>query len=182
MEIPDQSLVKGLSTEDGRLTAYGPGLAEVVSLDAWRVGIREQQVAFDLARDLARRWIQERGDSIPPHTLFPSLLVYARRFLDEKVECKGKRGKVDVAANPYYGRAIESLYGAMTALVEEGRSAELPIIAKGAAGIRSTAYVDFYTGRELWPGSTGATSMRWWRIPNAGNKAPLSCWTLTRTF
>jgi type III restriction enzyme len=152
LEVPDESLVKGLSSEDGRLSAYGPGVAEIVNMEQWRSNVRTQQVAFALANDLTRRWIVENGDAIPSHTLFPLFLAETRRFLaSDKVNCKGNRQVVDIAANPYYSRAIEALYSATNATNAEGESTELPVIAKGSAGIWSTAHVDFYTGRDLWP-------------------------------
>jgi len=152
LEVPDESLVKGLSSEDGRLSAYGPGAAEIVNMEQWRSNIRPQQVAFALANDLTRRWIREKGDAIPLHTLFPLFLTKTKRFLDSnRINCKGNRQVVDIAANPYYSRSLEALYSAITTTNAKGESTELPTIAKGSAGVRSTAHVDFYTGRDLWP-------------------------------
>ena len=152
LEVPDESLVRGLSSKDGRLNAFGPGASEVINMDQWRSNLRPQQVAFTLANDLTRRWISENGDAIPLHTLFPLLLTKTRRFIgSQKVVCKGNRQVVDIAADPYYSRALEALYSAITATNDEGESTELPVITKESAGIRSTAQVDFYTGRDLWP-------------------------------
>lgn len=44
MEVPDVTLMKGLTTVDGALAAYGPGAAAVVNLDQWRKTVRVQQV------------------------------------------------------------------------------------------------------------------------------------------
>jgi type III restriction enzyme len=69
-EIPDSALMRGLATQEGPLNAYGPGAAELVSLEAWRNGVRVQQVAFALARELTVKWVQDRGGpGIPTHTL-----------------------------------------------------------------------------------------------------------------
>ena len=152
LDVPDKSLVKGLSSKDGRLNVYGPGAAEVVSMDQWRLNIRPQQVAFALANDLTQRWASENGDTIPLHTLFPKLLAKTKQFIEsEKVVCKGNRQIVDIAANPYYSQALEVLYSAIIATNAEGEYTELPVITKQAAGMRSTAQVDFYTARDLWP-------------------------------
>lgn len=151
LETPDETLVKGLATQDGRLAAYGPGVAELIDLAAWRGRVRTQQVAFDLAATLTRKWIEERGEAIPKHRLFPQLLEIARKYLNEKLDCKGNRQPCDVALNPYYQRAVDALFDAMTPIDQSGERTELPVIPSGRAGIRSTAYVDFHTGRDLWP-------------------------------
>ena len=71
MEVPDITLMMGLTTNDGSLAAYGPGAAEVVNLDAWRRRVRVQQVAFTLAKVVTQQWLQEQVDTIPTHRLFP---------------------------------------------------------------------------------------------------------------
>lgn len=151
MEVPDVTLMKGLTTVDGALAAYGPGEASVVTLDQWRKRIRLQQVAFTLAKVVAQQWQQERGDTIPTHRLFPQLLTYAQRFLLSKVECRGNSAPQDVALNPYFLRAVGTLTEALESVDESGRTQERPVIAPGPAGERSTRFVEFYTGRQPWP-------------------------------
>ena len=146
-DLPDAALVQGLATHDGALAAYGPGAPELVSLAAWRSRVRVQQVAFHLARELTKTWLQERGGNIPIHVLFPMLLEAVTRFLAEKVECKGTRVIQDVAINPYFGRAKGALLEALQAVDESGASRERPIVA----GIRSTKWVDFHTGKDIAP-------------------------------
>jgi type III restriction enzyme len=146
--IPDAALVRGLATQDGALAAYGPGAPVLVSLEAWRSGVRVQQVAFAIARELTVAWLRDRGGGgIPTHTLFPRLLAHVARFLAEKVECRGNRAIQDVAINPYFGQALGSLLDAITTVDESGASWEKPIVA----GVRSTKWVDFHTGKDIAP-------------------------------
>lgn len=151
MQVPDTTLVMGLTTNDGALAAYGPGAAEVVNLDAWRRRVRVQQVAFTLAKVVAQQWQQEQGDTIPMHRLFPQLLAYAQRFLTSKLNCIGNRAPQDVALNPYFQQAVGILFDALQAVDEGGRNQERPVITPGPAGERSTHFVEFFTGRQPWP-------------------------------
>lgn len=147
-EVPDQTLVRGLSTAHGELTRYGPGDTVNMTMDDWRSTVRLQQVAFDVAKGLTRQWHELYGGSIPTHRLFPQMLNTAMKFLDTRVECINGGAKQDVKINPYFDRAIRMLTDVMSAVSKEGEDAEVAIIASGAAGIRSTQSVDFYTGKE----------------------------------
>jgi type III restriction enzyme len=123
----------------------------VVNLDQWRARVRVQQVAFSLAKVLAQQWKQERGDAIPMHRLFPQLLAYAQQYLQTKLDCRGNRAPQDVALNPYFQQAVGILFDAMRAVDESGKTLERPVIAPGVAGMRSSKYIDFHTGRHPWP-------------------------------
>lgn len=148
-EVPDDVLLRGLATHDGRLIAYGPGASVRVNLEAWRKGVRMQQVAFELAKVLARRWREDRGDGIPMHRLFPQMLEIATQFIDEHVDPVKTRTKQDLAINPYFGKAVAMLLNAMETSDAGGESREKPVLAPGAAAIRSTRTVDFHTGKPL---------------------------------
>lgn len=151
MKVPDITLVKGLTTADGALAAYGPGAAEVVSLDQWRAVVRVQQVAFTMAKVLAQQWKQEQGDIIPMHRLFPQMLGYAQQFLADRVEPLGNRAPQDVALNPYFQDAVSILFDAIQPVDDSGKNRERPVVAPGPAGERSTRHVEFHTGRTPWP-------------------------------
>jgi type III restriction enzyme len=148
-EVPDDVLLRGLATHDGRLIAYGPGETVRVNLETWRQGIRIQQVAFELAKVLARKWQEDRGDAIPMHRLFPQMLRASSRFIDECVEPLGTRTRQDLAINPYFSKAVAMLTNAMETVDDGGESRERPVLAPGIAGTRSTRMVDFHTGKEL---------------------------------
>ncbi len=147
--IPDETLLRALVAADGHSVGYAPGDATRLNLDEWRKGVRVQQVAFNLAKVLTLKWKDERGDSIPTHRLFPQMLDAATRFIDTRVECAGTRQKQDMAVNPYFGEAVAMLVNAMEVVDEGGASQERPVIAHGASGIRSTAMVDFHTGKAI---------------------------------
>ncbi len=151
MAVPDIALVKGLATTDGTLAAYGPGAAAVMNLDQWRTRVRVQQVAFTIAKVLVQQWRQERGDAIPTHRLFPQMLGYAQQYLSTKLDCRGNRAPQDVALNPYFQQAVGIVFDALQAVDESGRTLERPIVTPGAAGVRSSRHVEFYTGRQPWP-------------------------------
>jgi type III restriction enzyme len=150
-EIPNEVKLRGLSTQDGRLIAFGPGETTTVNLDKWRATVRVQQVAFELAKVLTDKWRTERGDAIPVHRLFPLMLQIADRFIVERVAPIGTAEKKDLAINPYFDRALSMLINAMETVDAAGESAETAVIASGAAGLRSTRFVNFHTGKPLQP-------------------------------
>jgi type III restriction enzyme len=149
--VPDDVLLRNLTTHDGTLIGYGPGAPVRVNLESWRQGVRVQQVAFDLAKVLTSKWREDRGDGIPTHRLFPQMMEAAIRFIDTRVVCMGSRQKKDLTINPYFGKAVAMLMNAMEVVDEGGESRERAVIAAGAAGLRSTATVDFRTGKTPQP-------------------------------
>jgi hypothetical protein len=68
-DVPDDVLLRDLANSDGRLVAFGPGALVRVSLEAWRWGVRVQQVAFELAKVPVCKWQEDGGDAIPVHRL-----------------------------------------------------------------------------------------------------------------
>jgi type III restriction enzyme len=90
------------------------------------------------------------GSALRTFPASSEVLSFVLRFLAEKLECKGTHEPSDVAISPYYQRAVDALYDAMTPVDLCGRT-ELPVVPKGPAGARSTAQVDFWSGRDLWP-------------------------------
>jgi type III restriction enzyme len=148
-EVPDNVLLRGLTALEGRLIAYGPGAPVRVSLETWRREVRVQQVAFELAKVLVRKWQEDRGNAIPVHRLFPQMLDAANRFIEGHVTPIKSRAKQDLAINPYFGKAIAMMVNAMEAIDIGGASQEKAVFAPGASGVRSTRMVDFHTGKQL---------------------------------
>jgi type III restriction enzyme len=142
-DVPDDVLLRNLTTHDGTLIGFGPGAPVRVNLATWRQGIRLQQVAFDLAKVLTKKWREDRGEGIPTHRLFPQMVEAATC-----VVCIGSRQKNDLTINPYFGKAVAMLMHAMEVVDEGGESRERAVLASGAAGVRSTSTVDFYTGKQ----------------------------------
>lgn len=151
MQVPDATLLQGLSSIDSALLPYGPGRGSMVTLDEWRRKTRVQHVAFSLARAVTAQWVKDNGVRIPVHRLFTLFLNYAERYLREKLKIAGNGCAQDVAINPYFERAVSALADNVKPLDETGARNELPVIASGRAGTRSTAQVDFRTGRMLNP-------------------------------
>jgi type III restriction enzyme len=148
-DVPDDVLLRGLTSPDGRLIAYGPGAPVRVNLEEWRRGVRVQKVAFELAKVLASKWQEDWGAAIPMHRLFPQLLKAVSRFIDEHVTPVGSRTRQDLAINPYFGKAIAMMVNAMEPVDGGGASQEKAVLAPGAAAVRSTRVVNFHTGKEL---------------------------------
>jgi len=148
-EVPNEVQLRGLAAQDGHLIAFGPGAPAYVSLAEWRQSVRVQQVSFELAKVLSHKWRDDRGDAIPAHRLFPQMLDIAGRFIEECVSSIAPCEKQDLAINPYFGKAVAMIVNAWGAADGGGASQEKPVLAPGAAAMRSTRYVNFHTGKAL---------------------------------
>lgn len=156
-EIPDQVEMNSMTAPEGSLAVYGPGQKPILTLTTWRKQFRDQQVAFNLAREVCQRWHQDQGSgedhesAMPVQVLFPKVAFAAKRFLREKVKCLGTAKPCDVLlVGKYQQQAVDILFEAIRkgGIVE---SRELPRIPKGAAGRGSTLYVDYHTTKEVYP-------------------------------
>jgi type III restriction enzyme len=147
--IPAEVQMKaGLLNNQGRPSLMGPGKLETVDLNPYRQGRREQELAFELARDLTRAYLGVKGCNVPPHALFPQLAQITLRYLKEKVQPFPPMVRVDAFLSPYYGWIIEALRDAIRGDAEGGEAPEKPQYEKSReAG--STADVDFYTHRDV---------------------------------
>ena len=149
LQVPDSVLVMPLVSQNGNLAPYGPGGSTLLDMQDWRKRNRVQQVAFCLAAAVTAQWVTERGDVIPTHRLFPQILGYAREFLATRLVCKGDRAPQDVGLNPYFQTSVGALLDALVAVDRQEGKTELPRIPTGRAGVRSTAQVDFHTGKDI---------------------------------
>lgn len=158
-EIPDQVELNSLTAFDGTLAKFGPGEKPIITLADWRKQFRLQQVAFSLAREVCKRWEADQGtvegggedNAITPQILFSKVAYAAKRFLLEKVKCEGTSEPCDVLlVGKYQQAAVNSLYEAIRKGGVHG-NLELPRIAKGAAGLGSTEYVDYHTTKDVYP-------------------------------
>jgi type III restriction enzyme len=160
LEIPDQVQLTSLTSPDGSLSAYGPGEKPLINLVEWRRQFRVQQVAFRLAWEVVRRWQGQQsapdgGDdhALPAQTLFPHVASAARRFLADpaKLICKGSSEPVDIlVVSKYAQTAVDHLFDALRRGTRT-EQAELPRIPNGSAGRGSTRFVDFHTGKPIYP-------------------------------
>src|SRR6202043_217491 len=112
--------LRALVAASGSLVGYAPGNPARLNLDEWRKGLRLQQVAFDLAKVLAIKWMEERGDNIPIDRLFPQMLETASRFIDTRVECVGTRAEAGHCHRPLF-RAGDSHVGQRDGSSRQGR-------------------------------------------------------------
>lgn len=150
-KIPPEVQMKGmLPTNQGRPSLHGPGALEDVTMNPYRSSHRLQQVAFEMARDLARQYLAQPECSVPAHALFPQLVAIVERYLRERVVPVSPAERIDVAVSPYYGWVIERLLEAVRPDAAAGEAPELPAIeANRPSG--TTGEVDFWTSREVRP-------------------------------
>ncbi|NNU63048.1 BPTD_3080 family restriction endonuclease [Ochrobactrum soli] len=148
--IPQVVELTPLTTPDGTLAAYGPGEKPVLSLKDWRALFRDQQVAFRLAREICKRWLDDNGAAaVPVQVLFPRVAFAAKRFLAEKLETKGDSQPCDVLL---VGQYMQASTDALLDAIKKGAStsdAEVAVVPQGASGRGSTLYVDFHTTKPI---------------------------------
>jgi type III restriction enzyme len=145
--IPSEVQVKALSmTNQGRPTLLGPGKLENVQLD--REKLRLQEIAFDLARDLTKLYVQQRPSEALPHVLFPQLLAIVRQYFETKLRAHPPSDVRDVGFSPYFGYVAEHLVQAIHPDPAAGESREIPIY-EATRGPGSTAEVGFWTSKPV---------------------------------
>lgn len=149
--IPDTVRMKGLSSPvSGRLSLWGPGRASDADLAAWRATKRLPELEFQLAEEVTRRFSLGPATRVPVHVLFPQALDVVRQFLHKRVELRGRADPRDVFLDPYYTWAVATLVDAVVPEPSSGRDPELPLYERHRR-FGSTADVDFYTTRPVWP-------------------------------
>ncbi len=147
--IPPEVEVKALSvSNEGRLSLFGPGRIDDVTLSEFRDQRRIQELTFDLARGLARHYIAQGHCEIPPHALFPQLTRIIGQYIDRKVKAQWPSHKKDLFLAPYYGWLVERLVEAIRPDTAQGETPEVPIY-ESSRGPGSTAEVDFWTSRDV---------------------------------
>ncbi len=144
---PEIDMKAGIRNNQGRFSLSGPGKLESVTLNPYRKELREQQVAFEMAKDLTRDFATRDSCTVPVHALFPQLLAIVTRYMKEKVKPLGQAARIDVALSPYYGWVIEKLLEAIHPDASQGEAPEIPRY-EANRGPGSTAEVDFWTSRE----------------------------------
>jgi type III restriction enzyme len=148
-QIPPEVEVKdALPADRGRPSLHGPGASALLTLEPYRQGRRVQELAFRMAAQLTRGYVQQPGCEVPAHVLFPQLTRIIQRYIEEKVIAEPPAERIDVVLSPYYGWANERLISAIHPDIESGEIPELPIFEKNR-GEGSTGEVDFWTSREV---------------------------------
>src|SRR5690606_26107942 len=148
MRIPPEVEMKAtVPSNQGRHRLTGPGKLENVTLNPYREGRRLQELAFDMAGSLTKRYV-EQPTCEAPHVLFPQLAKIVQRYLDEKLKPAKPAEKVDAFLSPYYGWIIERLAEAIQPDKSLGEAPEVPIYESNR-GPGTTADVDFSTSRDV---------------------------------
>ncbi len=137
-----------LVANDGKPTIYGPGKVVDLNLNPYRKDRRVQELAFELAGDLAREYAAAESAAAPRHVLFPQMLAIVDRFLREKLDVHAPAEVIDVFVSPYYGHVLETLGEAVRPDTEQGEAPELPSYETNRGPI-TTAEVEFWTSRDV---------------------------------
>jgi type III restriction enzyme len=145
---PEIEMKAALPTNHGRPSLSGPGRIESVTLNPYRQGRRQQQLVFELARELTRSYSGRSEGAAPNHVLFPQLVRVVERYLRECVEPVAPAERLDVFLSPYYGWVVERLTDAIRPDDSGGDAAELPRY-EANRGPGTTAEVEFWTGRPV---------------------------------
>jgi type III restriction enzyme len=149
LKIPPEVEVKAaLPNNSGRHSLSGPGRIESIDLNPYRKERRVQELAFGLARDLTRDYLEQPGDHPPAHVLFPQIASIVARYLREKVYPRPPAHVLDIFLSPYYGWVIERLVEAIKPDTSKGEEAELPLLETNR-GPGSTEEVDFWTSKDV---------------------------------
>lgn len=149
MRIPPEVQLKAtLPANQGRPSLLGPGALVDVTLNPYRQGRREQELGFELARDLTREYMSQASCEAPAHVLFPQLAKVTERYIREHVQPKAPAQRVDLFLAPYYGWAMEVLAQAIHPAASSDESPELPRYESNR-GPGSSVEVDFWTTREV---------------------------------
>jgi type III restriction enzyme len=149
--IPPEAQTKGLHINTvGGLTLSGPGYLVDVNLKEFRKRRRVQELEFDLARAIAKQYVDQPQCEVPGHVLFPQLLRIVSRYLREKVEVRPPADLIDLFLAPYYGWLVEKLLEAIRPDTSEGEPPEIPLYEQTRRE-GSTADVDYWTSREAVP-------------------------------
>ena len=137
-----------LPTNSGRPSLSGPGRLERVDLNPFRNARRQQELVFEMARDLTRSYLTSPTCEVPAHALFPQLAAIVRRYVEEKVVAIAPAEKVDLFLSPYYGWAIERLVEAIRPDASQCEPPEVPQY-ETSRGPGTTADVDYWTTKDV---------------------------------
>ena len=97
-------------------------------MQTYRQGRRQQELAFELARDLTRDCLKQAGPHPPAHVLFPQVAAVVQRYLKEKIVATPPADILDIFLSPYYGWVIERLVEAIKPDSGKGEEPEVPVL------------------------------------------------------
>jgi type III restriction enzyme len=149
-KVPPNVEVKPfLPSLSGPMSAYGPGIAELVDLNPLRKLVRPQRALFQAARDLTRRYAEHDGTKAPAHVLFPQMVQVIEHYLRHKVIVGyGFENTDALLLSPFYTWMLERITAAIGPDDDAGEPPELPNTERNR-GDGSTADVNFWTSRPV---------------------------------
>ncbi|MDA8014002.1 MAG: DEAD/DEAH box helicase family protein [Gammaproteobacteria bacterium] len=145
---PEVEMRAGLAHNKGRPSLHTPGRSEVASLREFRRQKRLQERLYEMTAALARDYSGNAECELPRGEVFAQLYPVVRAYITEKVRAISPAETPDAFLAPYYGWIIETLRENLRA--DGGAAPELPRY-ESSRGDGSTADVDFYSARELYP-------------------------------
>lgn len=147
--IPPETQLKAMMPGlQSRPSLHAPGGTADATIAGYVKGLREQELAFDLARELTGVYCTLNPSQLSPHVLFPQVLRVVQRFLEECVVAISPWQRVMVGISPYYGLAIERLVQAVQPDTEAGEVPEIPRY-ETSRGPGTTAEVDYWTSKDV---------------------------------
>lgn len=149
LQVPPEVEVKAsLPTNSGRPSLTGPGRLERVDLNPFRRGRREQELVFEMAKDLTRSYAATPSCEAPAHVLFPQIARIVQKYIAQFVKPLPPAEKLDLFLSPYYGWAIERLTEAIRPDVSHGEAPEVPRYETNREP-GTTAEVDYWTSKDV---------------------------------
>lgn len=146
---PEVEMTVGLPTGTGRPSVHAPGRTKWVTLQEYRSQMRMQAGMYQMTAALAKMYSGNPACELPPSELFAQLYPIVRAYIAEKVRAIPPGDMLDAFIAPHYSRIIETLQENLRA--DSGADPqELPRY-ESSRGDGSTADVDFYSVRELYP-------------------------------
>ena len=118
------------------------------TLREFRARHREQELVFEMARDLTREYVrQPTCGSLRRTFCFRKAYQIVRRYIAEKVEPEPPAERIDAFLSPYYGWIIEILVQAIRPDTASGEAPEIPDIEQDRAC--ATKDIEVWTGKEV---------------------------------
>ena len=140
--------LSALWPEIPKITDTDPLVGRANVLDLGELdGIREQTIAFMLAKRTLERWSRLSGQTdVEPVTLFPQFLRVAKQWLRECLHLKDGRTVGYLSLTALRDEAVQRMVNACADTLETaGKEKIRPVVAADALG--SSRFVDFHTTR-----------------------------------
>jgi type III restriction enzyme len=142
---PEAQMAAALNA--GRPSIHAPGGVHDATLREFHARHREQELVFQMARDMTRLYVEQPTCEAPAHVLFPQMINIIRRYLADKVDPEPPAQRIDAFLSPYYGWIVERLVGAIRPDTASGEAPEIPDIEHDRAC--ASAEIEVWTGKEF---------------------------------